>query len=355
MKPAGDAGLSILHDLGTAPGADIGRGRRPAGGGSARPRSPFVTVELWNMAIDRQRIYHKRDRLRQLRAFCHAAHFGSATRAADRLSISQPAVSLHVRELEHEMEAVLFERHGPNIALTPAGQQLYEIALPLVESMDRLSETFASGIEGSESGELCIAAGPSATAFVLPPHLLRFREKYPEVKVRVKNLLVSDGLRLVADGDADFVLGAEEPFSGEFRYHPSFSYHHVLVAPEDHPLAGRDDVAISEAARYPAIVPPSDTYERQPDASAARRFVTEASVVMTTSGWGVIKQYVESGFGIAVVPTMCLGKGDRLSVVPLREEQAELSYGIFTPNDRTLSQPAERFVGMLVPGIAGSS
>ena len=307
------------------------------------------------MAIDRQRIYHKRDRLRQLRAFCHAARLGSTTRAAGQLAISQPAVSLHVRELEHEMEAVLFERHGPNIALTPAGQRLYTIAQPLVESMDTLAATFTSGLEDTISGELCIAAGPSATAFVLPPYLLRFREEFPEVRLRVRNALVSEGLKLLAAGEADFVVGAEEPFNGEFDFRRSFSYHHVLIVPVDHPLAGREDVAIEEAVRHPAIVPPSNTYERQPEASAARRFVAEASVAMTTSGWGVIKQCVEAGLGIAVVPSMCLGERDRLSVVPLREEQVRLAYGVFTPNHQPLSQPAVRFIGMLVPDASGTS
>ena len=306
------------------------------------------------MAIDRQRIYHKRDRLRQLRAFCHAARLGSATRAAEQLAISQPAVSLHIRELEHEMEAVLFERHGPNIALTPAGQRLYSIAQPLVESMDTLAVKFSAGLDDKIAGDLRIAAGPSATAFVLPSYLLRFREEYPEVKLRVRNALVSEGLKLLAAGEADFVLGAEEPLNGEFVFHRSFSYHHVLIVPEDHPLAGSKDVAIEEAARYPAIVPPSNTYERQPEASAARRFVAEASVVMTTSGWGVIKQCVEAGLGIAVVPSMCLAERDRLSVVPLREEHARLAYGVFTPNDRTLSKPAVRFIGMLAPDFSGT-
>ena len=73
------------------------------------------------MAADRQRTYQRRDRLRQLRAFCHAAQLGSITAAAKSLGLTYPAVSLHVRELESEMEAILFDRDGSRIALTPAG------------------------------------------------------------------------------------------------------------------------------------------------------------------------------------------------------------------------------------------
>ena len=87
------------------------------------------------MAVDRQRIYHKRDRLRQLRVFCHAARMESISRAAERLGLSQPAVSLQVRELEHEVEAMLFDRSGPRIALTSAGERLFRLANPMVEAM----------------------------------------------------------------------------------------------------------------------------------------------------------------------------------------------------------------------------
>lgn len=302
------------------------------------------------LTVDRQRVYHKRDRLKQLRAFGHAARLESVTRAGEYLEISQPAVSLHLRELEHELEALLFERRGPKISLTPAGERLYAIAMPLIASMDKISETFAEGFEESVDRTLRIAAGPSATAFVLPPYLRRFREEFPKVRLRVKNALVGDALKLLVAREADFAMGADEPVSGEFSFHPVFAYRHVLIVPEDHPLAGREAVDIEEATRYPAIVPPAETYVRQPDNSAARRFVADATVAMTTSGWSVIKHCVQAGLGIAVIPSMCLTARDRLSVVPLREERGEMTYGIFTRNGRgPLPYPAELFIRMMIP------
>ena len=120
------------------------------------------------MMFDRKRIYDKRDRLRQLRAFCHAARSQSIARAAADMGVTQPAVSMQIRELEHELEAVLFERSGPRIALSRAGQQLFEIAERLVDAMDRLPEACAEPPVGSLRGKLRIAAGPGAVAFVLP-------------------------------------------------------------------------------------------------------------------------------------------------------------------------------------------
>ena len=183
------------------------------------------------MAGDRRRVYHKRDRLRQLRAFCHAARFESITRSAEYLSISQPAVSLHVRELEHELEAALFERIGPRVALTDAGERLYRLAMPLVEAMDGLAVTFSGGAKEPVSGEVHLCAGPSATAFVLPPYLKRFRDAFPGARLRVTSRLVRQGLDLLSAGDVDFLVGAKEPDTEPFTYHEAMSYSLVLITP----------------------------------------------------------------------------------------------------------------------------
>ena len=307
------------------------------------------------MARDRGRIYHKRDRLRQLRAFCHAARFESITRSAEYLSISQPAVSLHVRELEHELEAALFERIGPRVALTEAGERLYRLAMPLVEAMDGLAFTLTGEVEEPASGEVRLCAGPSATAFVLPPYLKRFRDVFPGVRLRVTNRLVRPGLVLLSAGDVDFVVGAKEPDTEPFAYHGAMTYNLVLITPEDHPLAGRDSVDVQEALQYPAIVPSDGTYNRQLGESIAHRFRAEARVAIEASGWGVIKQYVESGLGISVVPDLCLRKGDRVRMIPFRGCSAARSYGIFTRRGVPLAPLASRLVRMIAPDFPESS
>ena len=74
------------------------------------------------------------DRLKQLRAFCHAARLESMSKAAERLDISQPAVSQHIRALEREFARPFFGRRGPRVTLTPAGAGLC-LAMPLVRDV----------------------------------------------------------------------------------------------------------------------------------------------------------------------------------------------------------------------------
>jgi len=86
------------------------------------------------------RHYYKHNRLQQLRGFCYATQTGSISKAAERMSLSQPSVSLQIQALERELDVVLFERRGPKIKLTPEGHILYELALPLVEGLEALPE-----------------------------------------------------------------------------------------------------------------------------------------------------------------------------------------------------------------------
>ena len=303
------------------------------------------------MDVDRQRIHHKRDRLRQLRAFCHAARLRSITRAAEHLLLSQPTVSFHVHELEHELEAVLFERRGPRIALTPAGECLLRIAMPLVEAMDSLPGTFSEQLDGLVSRDLHIAAGPIGVAFILPPLLKRFRDEHPGIRLHVRSALVPGGLRLLSANEVDLVIGAKEPGEEGFFFHPVFSYDLVLITSLDHPLAGRESVDIHEAAAWPGVVPPAGTYNRQFGESIAQRLGMEVKVAVEASGWGVIKRYVEAGLGISVVPDLCIVEGDRLSVIPFGQYAPPRSYGVFMRRDKPLSPPAERLVRLMAPDL----
>ena len=302
------------------------------------------------MAIGRTRVYHKRDRLRQLRAFCNAARLGSITKAAVHLGLSQPAVSLHVRELENELEAVLFDRGGSGIRLTSAGETLYELARPLVKGMDSLSVNFMERIDDTVAGRLQLAASPVGAAFVLPPYVKRFRDRYPEVRLRVRNCRLSEGVKLLLEDEVEFMLGVKDPYPEDtLEYRQFLPYDIVLITAPEHPLAGRDSVSPEEASAWPAIVPAAGTYSRQSGETAAQQFGVDVKAVISVGGWGVIKRFVEAGLGISVVPSIAVSETDRLSIISLKEHFPTRSYGVFTRRGRFLTPPARRLLRLMIP------
>src|SRR3954469_20341660 len=127
------------------------------------------------------RLYYKGNRIKQLRAFCYAVKFGTVVRAAEALFLSSSSVSLQLSALETELGARLLERTRPRLALTRAGQMLYDLARPLIEGMETLDQQFRSQRQGMDAGEVTVAAGASTIQYLLPPVVRDFRDQHPDV------------------------------------------------------------------------------------------------------------------------------------------------------------------------------
>lgn len=299
------------------------------------------------------RIRDKRDRLRQLRAFCETVQRESLTRAAEHIGITQPAVSLHVRDLEHELGAELLERTATGVVPTPAGEQFHALAEPLVRAADSLLGDFVRHLDLAPPSGVRLAV--SAAAFVLPRYVRRFCDAYPDIPVRLDTMVVLDGLQRLLDNEADLVFGPAEPHPEEaFVYHELCTYAMVIITSLDHPLAGRERVSPHEAAAWPAVVPPAETYSRQYGETAARKLGIDINAVVEVGGWGVLKRYVEAGFGLSVVPSLVVSATDRLSVVALEWDDPPRSFGVYARRDRHLTPAARRVLEVLVPNAPES-
>lgn len=293
--------------------------------------------------------YYKQNRLKQLRAFCHTAQSGSISKAATTLYLSQPSVSLQIQALERELNTILFERRGPKISLTPDGKELLDIALPMVESMDSLRDTFAARSGDLNSGYVNIAAGESTILYMLPNTIRTFSKNYPGVRIRLHNVTGVDGLAMLRSDDADFAVGSMFEIPDDINYFPICRYTPTLITPLDHPLVGKQRVTLEEIARYNLILPPRHLSTWNIVITAFQRRNIKHNVTLETGGWEVIKRYVEMGIGISIVTDICLAKRDRLSVIPVGEHFASRNYGLILRRGKFISAQASRFIEILSP------
>ena len=301
-----------------------------------------------------RRIRDKRDRVRQLRVFCATARLSSVTRASEHLGLSQPAVSLQLRELEHELGAELFERHVSGMVLTPAGERLDALAGPLVDSVDALFGDLRRTLDETESAPLRIAASSAGAAFVLPRYMRRYRERHPDVMVRIETVPTGELRGWLLEEKVDLIFGPRGLDTGErLRYRELFTYKHVLITALDHPLAGHASVSPREAGAYPAIVPPTGTYSRRLGDSLAGALGVDIDVAVEVGGWGMLKRYVEAGIGISVVPDLVVNDSDQVSVVALDADFPVSSFGVFTLRDGLLTVSAQRFLEVLAADASG--
>ncbi len=287
---------------------------------------------------------NNQNRYRQLRAFCQTAKTGSISRAAARLQLSQPSVSLQIQGLEKELQISLFERRGPRIRLTPAGHLLQEMAEPLVEGMDNLVDTFSSAVSEVTTGSLDIASGESTLLYILPELTKQFMDAYPSINVRMHNVTGRDGMVRMRDDSVDFAIGAMDEVPEDLIYYPIYNYKPILIVPLDHPLATAGSVTPDLISPYGLILPPRSLSTLNQIDAVFQEHGLPCQVVLEVGGWEVIKRYVELGLGISIVTSFCLRGHEPLVKIPVDKYFPSRSYGVVLRRGKFLSPQAKAFL-----------
>jgi len=294
---------------------------------------------------------YKQNRVQQLRGFCYAAADGSISKAADRMFLSQPSVSLQIQALERELEVVLFERRGPRIRLTPDGEMLFQMAMPLIEQLDRLPDEFAARRGNVEYGRIDVAAGWSTILYVLPQYVEVFRALYPNIELKLHNVTGAEGMAQLRAGHVDFAVGPLLEVPEDIDFHPIISYEPLLITCVDHPLSKLSRLSLRQIGKYPFILPPRHLSTWSTVDSVFRQHGLKYEVAMEVGGWEVIKKYVELGLGISVVMSICITGGEKLEVLPANRFFPNRTYGLVMRKGKVLSPQARRFLEIMAPGL----
>ena len=229
------------------------------------------------------------------------------TEAARALHTSQPGVSKAIIELEEELGIDIFARHGKRLKrVTEPGEHVLrsiEVILREVGNLKRIGEQFST----QDSGTLSIATTHTQARYVLPLPVARLREQYPKVNIslhqgapdQVAQMLLHDVAEI---GIATESLAAYE----ELVTLPCYEWQHVLVLPQDHPLAKNTRLTLEAIAQHPLITyHPSFTGRTRIDqAFAARKLQPEVALEAIDSD--VIKTYVRLGLGVGIVAEMAV-------------------------------------------------
>ncbi|PCJ63105.1 MAG: LysR family transcriptional regulator [Candidatus Hydrogenedentota bacterium] len=294
---------------------------------------------------------YKQNRLQQLRGFCLAAHTGSMSKAAEKMFLSQPSVTLQIQALERELDTKLFDRKGPKIELTHDGEILYELAQPLVNGFASLDETFNARRNSIDTGRISIAAGGSTIQYVLPKFVDKFVHEYPKVDMRLMSVTGKDGLEMLYAGEVDFCVGPMLDIPEDIEFHPIVAYDSVLITPKGHPLSKRRRVLPRHISKYPLILPPRhlSTWRQVEYVFAQEGLPYE--VRLEVGGWEVIKRYVEIGLGVSIVMSICITGNENLEVIPVQDYFPRRTYGVVMRKGRQLSPQARGFIETLDPKL----
>lgn len=293
----------------------------------------------------------KPNRHRQLRAFCYAAQSGSISKAASQLGLSQPSISLQIQALERELGVQVFERRGPRIQMTPAGEILLEIAQPLVDGIEHVGEAFRAKLGNADNGHLDIAAGESTLLYILPEVTKRFSDEFPHVTVRLHNVTGQDGMEKLRADEVEFAVGSMLDVPEDMLYYPIFNYTPTLITPPDHPLSALDNISLADIGAYGLILPPRHLATWRVVDLVFQQHDVPYRVHMEAGGWEVIKRYVAMNLGISIVTSICLQEDDALFTHPLSDYFPERSYGVVIRRGKFISPQAKCFLQTLKPNF----
>ncbi len=242
----------------------------------------------------------------QLRYFAAAARLGNFSRAAGEVCVSQPSLSLQIANLEKEVGADLFMRHGRSVRLTDAGQTLQEHAERIL-AQEAEARRAVRQVVGLERGRLSLWTLPTLGQHLLPPALAAFRQAHPGVEISVREAVPARAVgEAVLSGKADmgFVhLPCSVPgLTQRVLLEEELS----LVVPSDHPLARVAQVALSDVAGEDFVwVPEGSTTEHPIFAACVAAGFTPKIACVSGSAQGM-QALVAAGLGIALLPELAI-------------------------------------------------
>jgi DNA-binding transcriptional LysR family regulator len=278
----------------------------------------------------------RRLNLDQLATFAKVVETGSFSAAAEKLGLTQPAVSLQIRQLEKRLGAALLERAGKKARPTAAGSELLGHA-------DRIDAAVASAIESvarhaSETiGHVRLGTDNTVTIFLLPPVLGALRKRYPGLEISVSTGNAADIVKAVAENRIDLAL-ATLPVSGRaLEVSPVIEDAIVAIAPRDMALPQR--LTAANLAKLPLLLSqPGSASRRITDRWFARGDAT-INPAMTLGSAEAIKAMAIAGLGCGILPEMAVGKEGREAFV-VRELSPRLhrTLGVVIRKDKRLSK-----------------
>ena len=276
------------------------------------------------------------------RILVRVAELGSFSQAAERLFLTQPAVSKRVAALESELGIRLFDRLDRQVRLTEAGRALLPHAYRLLQELADLRRSI-DNLEGTIAGTLAMGTSHHIGLHRLPPVLKAFSRRYPQVHLDIRFMDSESACRSVEQGILELGVVTLPPAAlPNLQIAPLWEDPLHFVVSKDHRLADSPSPSLEELVRYPAVLPAPATYTRELLERVLRERALELRVGMTTNYLETLKMLAVTGLGWALLPGTMLD--DNLKSLNLPGIGLARHLGLVTHARHTLSNAARAMV-----------
>jgi DNA-binding transcriptional LysR family regulator len=292
--------------------------------------------------------------VRDLQVFLSVARHLNFTRAGEEVNLSQPSVSVRMRQLEHELGSKLFEQLGKKIALTEAGELLVPHAIRVIAAMSDARHAIDE-LQGLERGSLRIGASTTPGMYLVPKTIAHFKQRYPRIEM---HLTVKD-TRQIGEGvirnEFDFgFVGGQLP-GEEVEVVPWLTDEIVLIVPVGHRLSGKRIVKPQDLLREKFILREEGSATRAVVANHLRKCGIDPEGVMEMANPESVKKAVQNGLGIAFISAFAVEtelQAKTLLAVKIQNLEIRRQLQIVYRKDKHLSRAARALLDVSQPEVS---
>lgn len=291
----------------------------------------------------------KHSTLHQLKVFEAAARHGSFTRAAEELFLTQPTVSMQVKQLSKSVGLPLFEQVGKRLYLTEAGRELLATCREIFDRIAQFEMTIAD-LKGVKQGLLRLAVVTTAK-YVVPRLLGPFCQRYPGIDVSLQVTNHEILMERFSQNQDDLYILSQVPENLDMNVHPFLENPLVVLAPRNHHLANEKDITLEAIANEPFIMREPGSGTRQAVQKMFEKESLGLKVKLELGSNEAIKQAIAGGLGISVLSSHTLaleGGTSQLIILNVQGFPIERHWYVVYPAGKQLSVLARTFFEYLV-------
>lgn len=286
--------------------------------------------------------------LHQLEVFGKVVKHRSMTKAAKDLHMTQPAVSIQIKQLQEALDISLIEVIGRQIYLTEAGKKLYEVQQTIRNEIESFS-ALVSQLKGGLEGNLSISAASTAKYFL--PYLLGdFQKRYPKIKISLKVTNRDEVLAHLKSNEYDLTILTQVPDDQSIIAVPFLDNPLVICSAPDHPLAGKPDIDIQQLKNEPFIY-------REPGSGTRmvlEHFLEENNIsvnpIMELGTNEAVKQAIMGGIGISLISKLSLKNElllNKISILDVKDMPIMSQWHALYKKEKNLSPVTENYLSFL--------
>ena len=284
--------------------------------------------------------------VRDLQIFLSVAKHLNFTRASEEVNLSQPSVSVRMRQLERDVGSKLFEQLGKKIALTEAGKLLVPYAGKVISAVDDARNAMDE-LQGLERGSLRIGASTTPGMYLVPRTIAQFKQRYPKIDV---HLAVKDTRQIeegVIRNEFDFGFVGGHLAGDEVDVLPWITDEIILIVPLGHRFAGKRSVTAQELSSEKFIFREQGSATRAVVSAHLRKLRVDAEAIMEIENPESVKKAVQNGLGIAFISAFAAEtdlKAKTLVAVKIRNVEIRRELKVVYRKDKHLSRAAQTFI-----------